>query len=950
MREKLELKILALVVSMLLAGIIIAGVMVLTIEKRSLYSMTETSSESTAKVIAKDVERTMIEGRADLTRGLVEELRDASGAEEISLLNYRGATAFDKAAPATEADIMRKIAQTKAPVFVRGVKKLTYYKPLENTQKCRSCHANDPVILGAVKTSISIAKEYADATRMVVIVILVTVLACFIFSIILWAMIRKMVIMPVKSLEDAAAKLSEGDMSFKVEVKSTDEIGRLSKAIRESLVSISGILRRIQDVSKRVTRVAADVESESRKVVDGTIVETEAINNISASIEELNAVISEIAGGTDGLAASAEETSASMVQMVTNITEITSSTQDMSVAVEATSASIEQLSAAIKEVASNTGELAEAAEETQSAILEIANSVKEVEQRAKESAMLSDKVRNEAVTFGMVSVEKTIVGMKNIKATVEKTADYIKKLGGRSEEIGQILNVIDEITDQTTMLALNAAILAAQAGEHGKGFSVVADEIKELAERTSMSTQEIAALIQSVQQEVGDAVAAMEEGLKSVETGFKVSNEAVDALRKIVESSRRSYEMAAAIEHSTTEQTKAALLVSKAMEKVLSMVGQIAKATTEQNRGIQLIMNATEKIRDVSSYVKTATNEQSSTSKQISLAVEHVSDKSRQISRAIKEQKIGSNQIWNSVEKIKDLPRQNRDRSFHLDQMVKELMKDAELAAIEMERFTFAEDTSAGLLKMGIVPLESPAVMYKKFSPLAEYLSKKLKKKIELRVAVDFQGAVSDVGQGLTQFCFMTPSTYVEAHKKYAVRVLVKALREGKPFQHAVIVTRSGSAINTLEDIRGRSFAFGDLHSTSSHIVPRAMLLSAGVDVKDLSYHNYLGHHDDVAKAVLAGDFDAGGIMESTAYAFREQGLKLINISDDIPEFNICVPRDIDPLIRDELREALVSIHDGTPEGETILKSINKSYTGFCEASDEDYDEIRTMMSKIGLI
>ncbi len=950
MREKLELKILALVAGMLLLGIIIAGVMVLTIEKKSLYNLTETASEATANVIAKDVERTMLEGRADLTKALVEELKGASGAEDISLVNYRGARAFDKAAPELEAALMKKMARTKAPVFVREVKSLIYYKPLENGEKCRTCHANDPSILGAVKTSISIAKEYADASRMIIIVILATVLACFVFSIVLWAMIRRMVILPLKSLGDAAAKLSEGDMSFKVEVKSTDEIGRFSKAIRESLVSISGILQRIQDVSKKVKRVAADVESESRKVVDGTMLETEAVNNISASIEELNAVISEIAGGTDALAVSAEETSASMVQMAANIDEITSNTQDMSMAVEATSASIEQLSATIKEVASNTGELAGAAEETQSAIVEIATSVKEVEQRAKESAMLSDKVRNEAVTFGMVSVEKTIKGMQNIKASVEKTADYIKKLGGRSEEIGKILNVIDEITDQTTMLALNAAILAAQAGEQGKGFSVVADEIKELAERTSMSTQEIAALIQAVQQEVGDAAAAMEEGLKSVETGFKVTNEAVDALRKIVESSRKSYEMAAAIEQSTTEQAKAALLVSGAMEKVLDMVGQIAKATTEQNRGIQLIMNATEKIRDVSSYVKTATNEQSSTSKQISMAVEQVSEKSQQISRAINEQKIGSNQIWNSVEKIKDLPRQNRDRAFHLDRMVKELLRDAELAAIEMERFTFAEDTSAGLLKMGIVPLESPAVMYKKFAPLAEYLSKRLKRKVELRVAVDFQGAVNDIGQGITQFCFMTPSTYVEAHDRYAVRVLVKALREGKPFQHSVIVTRNDSPINSLEDIKGRSFAFGDLHSTSSHIVPRAMLLSAGVDVSGLLYHNYLGHHDDVAKAVLAGDFDAGGIMESTAYAFQDKGLKFVKISDDIPEFNICASRDLDPQLSDELKDALVSLNDGTAEGSEILKSISKSYTGFLEASDEDYHGVRTMMTKIGLV
>lgn len=949
MRDKLELKILALVVVLLFVGVLAAGFMVLTIEKSSLYSITEVSSESTARVIAKDVEKAMLEGRADLAKALVQELKGASGAEEIALLNSKGAPAFEKDAPAAEADIINKMAQTRAPMLVRGAKKLTFYKPMENAEKCRSCHVTDPALLGAVKISISIEREYNRAVRLIVIVILATILASLMFSIILWAMIRRMVITPIKSLEGAAAKLAAGDLTFDVAVRGNDEIGRFARAIRESMMSVTGILQRIKDVAQRVTRVAEEVERESKKVMDGTIVESEAIQNISASIEEFNAVIAEIADGTDGLAASAEETAASMEEMVTSISQITGSTQDMSVAVESTSASIEELSATIKEVASNAGELAASAEETQTALIEIATSVREVEHRAKESSALSEKVKNDAVNLGMVSVEKTIKGMQDIRSSVEKTADYITKLGGRSEEIGKILNVIDEITDQTTMLALNAAILAAQAGEHGKGFSVVADEIKELAERTSSSTQEIASLIQSVQQEVADAVTAMNDGLKSVEMGFKVTSEAVDALRKIVESSRRSSEMAAAIEHSTTEQSSATSLVSSAMEKVLAMVGQIAKATTEQNRGIQLIMKATEKIRDVSNHVKIATNEQSINSKQISQAVELVSDKSQQISRAINEQKVGSNQIWTAVERIKDLPAKNKDRAFRLNQHVKELVKDAELTVLEMERFRFAQDTG-GALRLGIVPLEAPAVMFKKFSPLADYLSARLKRKIDLKVAVDFQSAVNDLGQGVTQFCFMTPSTYIEAHKKYDARVLVAALRDGKPFQHSVIVTRQDSPIGSLADIKGRSFAFGDPHSTSSHIVPRAMLLEAGVDISDLLYYNYLGHHDDVAKAVLNGDFDAGGIMESAAYKFREQGLKLLKFSADIPEFNICITKEIDAATAAELKSAFTALTDSDAEGSAALKSINSSYTGFAPASDDDYNIVRAMMSQIGLL
>ncbi|MBI5635086.1 MAG: phosphate/phosphite/phosphonate ABC transporter substrate-binding protein [Nitrospirae bacterium] len=951
MRERLELKILTVVMVLLILGIFSAAFMVLTIEKKSLYGITESSLESTATIVSQDISRTMLDGKAEVTKAMIQELKGLKSIQELAVIHYDGHQAFSSDSQTSESAVMKRLAETKKAFSVRDVKKLTYYKPLMNEERCKTCHATDPALLGAVKISLSIEKEYRDAVGNIILVISVTILAAMFFSAVLWFMIRRMVIKPVKAVEDAAQKLSEGDLSFDVEITSTDEIGRASKAINQSMFSLSGILRRIKDVTKRVNHVVQEVESESRKIVEGALLETEAIANISSSIEEMNAAISDIADGTEGLAASAEETAASMEEMVTSIAEITNSTQDLSIAVEATSSSIEQLYATSREVSSNSATLVGTAQETQAAIMEIAAAVKEVDHRAKESSILSEQVKRDASTFGMTSIGKTIQGMQDIKKSVEKTADYIEKLGGRSEEIGQILTVIDDITDQTTLLALNAAILAAQAGEHGKGFSVVADEIKQLADRTSISTQEIGHLIQSVQQEVSEAVDAMKDGLKSVEVGFKVTQEAADALRKIVESSTKSSEMAGAIERSTAEQSKATFLVSEAMEKVLNMVGQITNAMAEQFSGIQLIKASTEKMRDVSNHVRTATNEQSLNSKQISQAIEVVSDKSQQISRAINEQKIGSNQIWSSIEKIKDIPAENKDRSYKLNQLVKELHKDAELASTEMERLklTGEQAVSGGVLRLGIVPIESPALMFKHFSPLAEYLSRTMKRKVDLKVAVDFQGAIRDLEQGVTQFCFMGPSTYNIAHEKCGARVLVKALNNGKPFHKAAIITRSDSGINTMQDIKGRSFAFGDVNSTSSHIVPRAVLLAEGIDLKDLLYYNYLGHHDDVLKAVLNGDFDAGGVKESAALRHRDMGLKVLKLSEDIPEFNFTVAADIDGQVLRDLKAALLALKQDDPETKPVLKAIYENYTGFIEADDEDYANIRVMMSKIGL-
>jgi phosphate/phosphite/phosphonate ABC transporter binding protein len=950
MKEKLEFKILGIGIAILIVGVAVTSFLVLMVERADIYSLAESRLEATAKVITKGIERTMLEGKAEVAKPLIEDLKSVSGFEGIEVYNWEGREAFKPDAPPVEKEALETIVSTGTHITVKKGKTLIFYRPLKNLPSCQGCHAPEKSIIGAVKVSVSLEKEYEKIANFLLMVAVGSLIGIGVLGSIFWWIIRRFVITPLKTLEYSAAKMAGGDLSFHTGIKTNDEIGRLDKSIKESLQSISSILQRVKEVSKRISNTSDMVEDESRKVVESTQLEAEAIADISSSMDQLNAAITEIAESTESLAASVEETAASMEEMATSISSVTNLTHELSGGIEATSSSIEELSATIKEVAQNAEELARVSDETLSSVEEIISSIKEVEVSAKESAKLSSKVADDASTLGVTSMNKTMEGMQKIKVSVEKTAGAIRKLGGRSEEIGKILNVIDEITDQTTLLALNAAILAAQAGEHGKGFSVVADEIKDLAERTALSTQEISQLIQSVRQEVKDAIEAMEDGLVSVNEGIELTKESSDALKKILDSSKLSSEMAYSIERSTTEQARAARHVSEAIERVRIMVGQIAKATSEQSKGVSLIIKAAERMRDASHQVDISTEQQAASSRQISKAVEMISDKSQQISRAIYEQKVGSNQIWASIEKIKNIPSENRDLAFRINKLLRELVKDSELVSMEMEKFKLYEDGITEIIRFGVVPLESPADMYKKFTPLIDYLSRELGKKFELKVAPDYETAVRELGQGITQLCYMTPHTYIEAHKTYGARLLVKALRDGKPYHHSVIITQEGSNIRSVKDIKNRSFAFGDVHSTSSHIVPRAMLLEEGIDLKDLSYYNYLGHHDDIVRAVLKGEFDAGGVKESTAFRFKDQGLRFIKFSDEIPEFNICASSSFDAAAAEALKSVLKKLNDKVPESAAILSAIDKSYTGFTDARDEDYDGIRQMMLKMGML
>ena len=211
-------------------------------------------------------------------------------------------------------------------------------------------------------------------------------------------------------------------------------------------------------------------------------------------------------------------------------------------------------------------------------VLQMADDIQAVSKRASESAEVARRSLN-AAEQGQRVVQNSIAGMNEIRDQIQETSKRIKRLGESSQEIGEIIELISDITEQTNVLALNAAIQAASAGEAGRGFSVVAEEVQRLAERSAEATKQIAALIRTIQTDTQDAVAAMEKSTQGVVEGAKLSDAAGSALADIGQVSKELAELITNISVTTEQQAAQASGVSKSITKILTTTEQTSEGT-----------------------------------------------------------------------------------------------------------------------------------------------------------------------------------------------------------------------------------------------------------------------------------------------------------------------------------------------------------------------------------
>lgn len=406
----------------------------------------------------------------------------------------------------------------------------------------------------------------------------------------------------------AADRIAEGDLN--VEINEFSDKDHLSKSFNKMKQNISYLIKEGQKLTEALAegkiKARANAENLLGAYKDILLGFNKALDEIYMPLADAMEVLKKISAG-DLTVRLTKDYKGDHQLIKASINQVTDS---LSTAITQVAEAVESTASAANQILSSTEEMAAGAQEQSQQTAEVANAVEEMTKTIIETtrntvaAAEASKGAGEVAREGGIVVLETIEGMNKVADVVKRSADTVIQLGKNSDQIGEIIQVIEDIADQTNLLALNAAIEAARAGEQGRGFAVVADEVRKLAERTTKATKEIASMIKQIQNDTKWAVEAMNEGKSEVEKGKEKAEQAGRSLEKIIVESERVVDIISQVAAASEQQSSASEQISKSLESISNVTHQSASGIQEIARAAEELNNLTLNLQNLVSAFK----------------------------------------------------------------------------------------------------------------------------------------------------------------------------------------------------------------------------------------------------------------------------------------------------------------------------------------------------------
>ncbi len=445
---------------------------------------------------------------------------------------------------------------------------------------------------------------YVDDIEKVISEIEGTILLIFIviFIIIIGAALifAKNISSPIKELQLISNKVAEGNVDVFVAENREDELGALAKSFNKMTLNIKTLLNEVEQKG----RIAEQAANEAHKLHKESQKQEEYLDrNIKILLEEME----KLAQGDLLVKVEAEKQDDNIAKLfngfnltVENIKSLITQVKD---SVEATASASAEISASAEQMAAGTQEQASQATEVANSTHEMLLSFQENNKMVEESYNKVKEAGEVAKNGGKI-MNITTSDINEIAEVFNIATNSVKELGNNSDKIGEIIQVIDEIADQTNLLALNAAIEAARAGEQGRGFAVVADEVRKLAERTTKATKEIADMINKIQNDTNNTVLNIEKGNEKVERGKHNVQNASQTLGEIINKTNEVVEIVASIESNSKNQTNVVQEISNSISGITTVTGETALGIQQISQASDDLNKLTERLQDLISMFK----------------------------------------------------------------------------------------------------------------------------------------------------------------------------------------------------------------------------------------------------------------------------------------------------------------------------------------------------------
>jgi methyl-accepting chemotaxis protein len=491
----------------------------------------------------------------------------------------------------------------------------------------------------------------------------------------------------VDDIVRAAEGLSDGSTITRLDEEVLGSSFRgVAQAFNRVFDAMRAVAHRVMAVVHRVQDMPGAITHAMQRIQESADAQEEAVEETASLLANINSSMRDINERVEKLQRSAEESASSILQMGSSVDEVARNAATLHESVEASTSSVHEISASIRQVAQSAEQVDRAAEETAASMIEMDRVVQEMSTHAKEASQLTERV-SQGAERGSQAVNETINDIQRIHDRTSDARDTLGTLVRRISEIDGILNVIGEINDETNLLSLNAAIIAAQAGEQGKAFLVVANHVKTLAKRTAASTKDIEILVQAIQAESGQAVEAMSAGIEAIDQGVSRSRAAGSALSEILQSSHDANQRVEGIARATAEQSKSSKLVSRAAQDTSAQVQQIASAMSEQSKVSESMLQNAERALEVCRHVHRSTDEQRETGRYITESISNITDMIRQIRESTDSHANASESVSDSVMRLLENAQRAGKQVPEIKAMLEQLSESAQMIVDELSRF-----------------------------------------------------------------------------------------------------------------------------------------------------------------------------------------------------------------------------------------------------------------------